>query len=86
MHASTGGRTTAAATCGAQREGWGRPLTDAVLLVPVQPVAGVAEALEATRRVLAALLTAAVVHAAFVHVWEMGNSRRSRHQRWASSL
>lgn len=50
------------------RRGWAS-LTDAVLLVPVQPVAGAAEALESPRRVLAGLLAAAVVHAALVHVW-----------------
>lgn len=61
-------------------------LTDAVLLVPVQPVAGMAEALESTRRVLAALLAAAVVDAAFVHVWEMGNSHKKWWWGWASSL
>lgn len=46
----------------------GHWLTNTVLLVPVQLVAGVAVAFKSTQGVLTAVLTATAVHTAFVYV------------------
>jgi hypothetical protein len=46
------------------------PLTHTVLLIPVQPPPWWAHTLVAALGVDTALLTAAVVHATFIHVWK----------------
>lgn len=63
--------------------GWGgvpqwhpRALTHAVLPVPVQPPARGADALVAALGVDAALVAAAVVYAALVHVWKHRRASR----------
>jgi len=64
---------------GVHLRGQGHRLTDAVLLVPVQLVAGVAVALEPTQGVLTAVLAAATVRTAFIYVWESrGRTRGAR--------
>lgn len=43
-------------------------LTNAILFVPVQLIAGTADALKSTHGVLTTLLTTTIVHAAFVYI------------------